>query len=607
MLVAVLLACQGTLGVEVLNGDGKPKPRGTAIEGIAVDVRIRALDADGEVDRSVSGPVTIEGLRGPLAPMLEHGELILKEVVVTGPTIKATVGERAGDLAVTFIPGWMVILPPLVAIVLAIVTRQVLVSLLVGVMVGVFFAYAFAPLDALLGTFDTYLINAGADGDHMKIIVFTLALGGMVGIISRSGGTRGVAEAIARWAKTRVSAQIATWAMGLAIFFDDYANCLIVGTAVRPYADKLRISREKLSFIVDSTAAPVATVAIISTWVGYQLGLLDDAGIAGADGPYAFFLNMIPYSLYSIFMLAFVFLIGATGRDFGPMLVAERRAATEGKVLRDGAEPLVGRELSDIESDASLKPHWINAALPIGTVIVTVLGGLYYSGRDESHTTLREIVGNANSYNVLVWASIAGGLVAGLTALAQRQMKLKDVVDAYIGGTKALLLAIFILILAWSIGQVCKDLDTGPWIASFITGGSEWLPVAVFLMACGVAFATGTSFGTMAILIPVAAPILLQMDGVTDPMKFSTMAAILTGAIFGDHCSPISDTTILSSMGSGSDHVDHVRTQLPYALTCAGVSALGFVAFGFGVPVWIVLPLGLAALVGIVLGVGKKV
>ena len=404
------------------------------------------------------------------------------------------------------------------------------------------------------------------------------------------------------------------------MFFDDYANCLLVGNSVRPFTDKMRISREKLSYIVDSTAAPVSTIALISTWVGFQVDLLDKLP-SGKSG-YDIFLGLLPYSFYSLFTLAFVFFIAWTVRDFGPMLRAERRAFKTGQVLRPGAKPLMDPELSEMQAAQPTGGHWITAVLPIVSIVVLVMIGLYYSGHKAlgdaaSGANLRAIVGSADSYAVLLWASFGGSVIAMAVALWKRTMTASESVEAWLAGAKAMAMAIFILVLAWTLGDICKNhLLTGPWLISQVDPSPALLPVITFVISAVIALATGSSFSTMAIVIPIAGPLVWAATGgdvsvATDAewtIRYATMAAVLSGAVFGDHCSPISDTTIMSSMSAASDHVDHVRTQSPYAFVCAGVAAFcGFIPAGFGVSPWISLPVGLLACFLIVRFVGKPV
>jgi Na+/H+ antiporter NhaC len=478
------------------------------------------------------------------------------------------------------------------------------------------------------------VIGALADTDHMSILVFSLMLGGMVGVVSRSGGTVGLVETLARRARTSRDGQLTTWILGIAIFFDDYANTLVVGNAMRPVTDRLRVSREKLAYIVDSTAAPVAAIALITTWIGaevsYIAGALDDIG-SDLDA-YVVFLQSIPYNFYPILALVFGFSIAFTRRDFGPMLRAERRALS-GQVMREGAQPL-----SDFDS-ASLRavegrPHrWFNAVVPVLTVIIVTMIAQWSTGRaaltasgdpqgvagwtDLGLRGFGNVFSAGNSYHALLWASFSGCVVALGLAILQRILTLAEGLDAWTQGVKSMMFAMVILALAWSIASVCDDLSSAAFVAEFLSGtiDARLFPALVFVMSALIAFATGTSWGTMGLLIPLALPAAFRLaqetglDASTAHGVFlGATAAVLSGAIFGDHCSPISDTTVLSSMSSGCDHVDHVRTQLPYAL-CVGTVAivLGYLPEAVGLSPWWSLALGAIALILIVRFVGRPV
>ena len=369
--------------------------------------------------------------------------------------------------------------------------------------------------------------------------------------------------------------------MGVAIFFDDYSNTLIVGNTMRPVTDRHRVSREKLAFLVDSTAAPVACVALVSTWIGYEVSLVGDAlEKTGSDlNPFSVFLGSIPFAFYPIFALAFTLLIAVSGRDWGPMLRAERRAR-DGEVLAAGAQPLADFDSGELAPKDGGKARWWNAVVPVVLVVVTTLIGLYQTGREslaaagEANVSLSRVIGASDPFTVLLWASMIGVVTAVLLAVVQDILSVREALAAAVDGFKSMLMAFVVLTLAWSLGQVCADLATAGYLKSAIgpTVPASLLPVVVFLVAAAVSFATGTSWGTMAILTPLAVPLVLEASAGNLDILEATVAAILGGAVFGDHCSPISDTTILSSMASGCDHVDHVRTQLPYALFSATVA-----------------------------------
>jgi Na+/H+ antiporter NhaC len=502
---------------------------------------------------------------------------------------------------------WWSLLPPLVAITLALAFRDVVLSLFTGVWLGATLVSGGNPAAGFLRVVDTYARDALTDPDKMSIILFSILLGGMVGVMSRSGGTHGVVKALEPYATTPRRAQIVTWLMGVAIFFDDYSNTLIVGNTMRPVTDRHRVSREKLAYLVDSTAAPVACVALVSTWIGYQVSLVGDAlEKAGSDlNPFGVFLASIPFAFYPIFGLTITFAVAVSGRDWGPMLAAERRART-GELLSESSQPLADYESTGLAPDDETPRYWWNAAIPVVLVILTTLVGLYATGRESliaggaTEISLSLVIGESDPFTVLLWASLIGLTSAIVLAVSHRALSLREAIEAMVNGFKSMLMAFVVLTLAWSLGQVCTDLAT----AAFIKGAvgpnvpAGLLPVAIFLVAAAVSFATGTSWGTMAILTPLAVPLVLDAAAAQPAILAATVSAILGGAVFGDHCSPISDTTILSSMASSCDHVDHVRTQLPYALLGAGLAiAIGYLPEAFaGISPWLLLGVGFAAI-----------
>lgn len=621
MIMVAMLLCAPADHFEV------ESMRAYRVADLPVSLTISAVDAKGEVVKDFCGAATLEGIERQTAsgnvPVTEtahfvEGKVTVEDVLLPDGSMRVSTAEAAGhwEPNMRTLPGFLSILPPIAAILLALLTKQALIALFAGVWMGTFFIYDYSPFSSLVRIFDTHLVEAVGDSDHASIILFTVALGGMVGILAKSGGTQALVEVLSKRARNRRSGMVMGWFTGLIIFFDDYANCLLVGNTLRPFTDKLNISREKLSYIVDSTAAPITSVALISTWVGYQLGLLQDLADASNTTPYDLFLNMLPYGFYSLFTIFFVLTIAVTCRDYGPMLAAERRAAT-GKVLRDGAQPMMDKELTEMEPPVGRTPHWSLAVVPIAAVILIVAFGLYISGADAVGTDagLRKIIANANSYAVLLWAAFGGSLIAGGFALARRNLKVNEAMDAWVAGSKAMVIAVLILVLAWTIGDICKAyLQTGPWVISQFDPSPHWIPAMTFVLCAVIALATGSSFSTMAIVIPIAGPMAWAATGdgsgldagVIESIRLATLSAVLGGAVFGDHCSPISDTTIMSSMSCASDHIDHVRTQAPYALTC-GLAAilLGYIPAGYGVSPWLCLPLGILALVALVRFAGK--
>ena len=446
----------------------------------------------------------------------------------------------------------------------------------------------------------------------------------MVGITSRMGGMQGIVDKVSRIATTPRRGQFAAWLMGVIIFFDDYTNTLIVGNSIRPLTDKLKISREKLSYIVDSTAAPVTALAVITSWIGFEISLLDQAFKAiGVDrNPLTTFVASIPYSFYPILAVSFVLLIIISGKDYSSMLKAEIRARRTGKVISENAVPL-----SSIDSEATtivngITPRWHNGVVPIATVIVIAFIGLLYTGRQAllemgiTNIHLIDSLKESDSFTALLWASSSGCIVAGILALGQRLLPTHEIVNAWISGLKSMFNAIIILILAWIIGKVCIELHTAEFLVQNLssTVPVRFLPLIVFIISMGISFATGTSWGTLSILIPIVIPLVVsssKLSGISpvagNKILLASIAAILSGAVFGDHCSPISDTTIMSSMASASDHIDHVRTQLPYALTVGIVSILsGYLLTAFNINPAIAIIISLIALTAILHIAGKN-
>jgi Na+/H+ antiporter NhaC len=623
LLTVLALLCQPPPDLDHFEITSK---RDYQVSELAVDLTITAVDKDGKTIEGYCGPATVAGAierkEGKLVPITSTGSFSNGVATLNGAHIEDEMVVTAGEVRGAFspsslrsIPGFLSILPPLFAIALAILLRQALIALFAGIWLGALFIHGYHPIEALIRTFDTYLPAMLTDSGHAAIIVFTMALGGMVGVLSRSGSTRALVDAISKKAKTRRSGMLTSWGAGLVVFFDDYANCMLVGNTLRPLTDRLKISREKLAYIVDSTAAPVATVAVVSTWIGYQVGLLDEIFEGNA---YDLFLQLLPYSFYSFFTIAFVLMMSATARDFGPMLRAERRALA-GEVLRPGATPLMDRDLTDLEPPHDTVPTWHPAVISITSVLAIVFVGLYVSGlqaTDDPDAGIRDIIANADSYAVLLWASFGGGIIAVVTVVVTKALDFNQAFESWITGIKAMVVAVLILILAWGLGTICKDyLMTGPWVLDQFQPSPALVPVLTFFVCALIALATGSSFSTMAIVIPIAGPMawaLTSADPSLDPstvesIRFGTLAAVLSGAVFGDHCSPISDTTIMSSMSAAADHVDHVRTQAPYAIVCASVAAVvGFVPAGYGISPWITLPLGIAILFCILRFVGKR-
>ena len=528
-------------------------------------------------------------------------------------------------------PGWISLLPPIIAIALALIFRHVVVSLFFGIWLGGFFIAGLDPLAGLGRTVDTFIVPSLADTDNASILMFSALLSAMVGVISRSGGTRGIVEAVRPLATTPRRAQLATFFAGVGIFFDDYANTLIVGNTFRPITDKLKVSREKLAYLVDSTAAPVVTIAFVSTWVGFEISLIRDglriaaeqtadpvlAGALASASPFTVFLSSIPYLFYPILALFMVAAVIVSQRDFGPMHGAEVRARTGGGVFRPGSQLMVNSEETGLDAPEGAPLRWYNAAIPVLTVVATVLLGLYFDGRSAvGPASLWDTFGAADPFKAILWGSLAGCLVAIGLATTQRILTLSQALDGWLAGIRAMTMGFVILTLAWSLGEVTSQLATAQYLTQILEGnlGPELIPVLTFVTAAVVSFCTGTSWATMTILLPLVVPLVVALGGAAGfesgggALLVSSISSVLAGSIFGDHCSPISDTTVLSSMASACDHMDHVRTQLPYALVVAvAAMVFGHVGTSYGLSPWIAHLLGIGVVIVVLRFVGRPV
>jgi len=516
---------------------------------------------------------------------------------------------------------WVSVLPPVAAIVLALITRQAHLSLFMGIFIGVCI-HTGGIWSGLTTSLDTYLVNSLAgSSSHTSILMFTLAFGGLIGVMSANGGLKGIVAAASKYATNNFRGQLVTAFMGLVIFIDDYSNTLLVGNMMRPFTDSVRISREKLSYLVDSTAAPVASLAAISTWSIFQMSLLDSPYKAHGISAnlYLTFLQSIPYSFYCIFTLVFLFATVLMRREMGPMHKAETRSQTTGAVLAENAQPMVDESLVR-EFEESKLSHWSNGLIPILAVLVITICGLFITGIEGldngSPKTIRNIIGNSNANASLIWGSFLAGFIAIIMSVSGGLLSLIKAMDAWISGVRSMVMACIILVLAWTIGDVCADMKTAEYIVDLTSGflTPALLPAVTFFTAAVISFSTGSSWATMSILVPVTVPMSIQLLGgegnqvVQDPIFLSTFAGVLSGSVFGDHCSPISDTTVLSSTASGSDHIDHVRTQLPYALI-SGVIALlaGYIFTGLGISLIVSLSVGLVLVIGVLKIFGKPI
>ena len=547
-------------------------------------------------------------------------------------TIEAA--DCTSETPVNPIPLWMSILPPLIAILMALLFREVYTALFIGLLVGTtIIAYYqgynlfIAVFKGLFAIIDTYIIESLMDRGHLSVIIFSMLIGAMVFLITRNGGTQGVVNILSRYAKSPRSGQLVTWFLGILIFFDDYANTLVVGNTMRPVTDRLNISREKLAYIVDSTAAPIAAIAFVTTWIGAELGYIQDGitAIGIEANAYNVFLNSLAYSFYPIFTLIFILFLIMRKVDFGPMLYAERRART-GDITSKNDTSEIKSDLISISAEGERTARWYNAVIPVMIIVVGAFSGLFYTGWDSEvwnsdslgfTTKISLIIGNSDSYKALLWASISGVIVALLLTTIQKIMTLKESIESLMEGFKTMLTAVFILTLAWAIALITQHMHTAEFISHSMLKLSlspYFIPAITFFLAALVSFSTGSSWGTMAILYPLLLPAAWFTaaeaglpDEIVLSLFYNVVSAVLAGSVLGDHCSPISDTTILSSLASSCNHIDHVRTQLPYAIT-VGIVAIGVgtIPSAFGIPTYILFPVGIVILYLIVVVLGRK-
>ena len=521
--------------------------------------------------------------------------------------------------------GYASLVPPLLAIALAIASRRVIIPLAVGILCG---AWIFARAPEQTATTWQVLWESTYgeiyNKDHTHVLIFSLLFGAMVGVLEAGTGIRILIGRLSARIKNRRDAQSVIGISGLLIFFDDYANTLLVGATMRSTADKFNVSRAKLAYLVDSTAAPVAGLALISTWAVTELNLLQEgltnSGIQTPGLAYQMFIASIPHRLYPLLAIGMVFLIARSGRDFGPMRSAEQQAAISSQ-----------HASKQNSTDTQLSGHWLSVVLPVTLCIASILAMMVWTGAQataaespqgeasfNSVQSWMQILGNANAYLSLIIGG-AVGLVAAvvlyLTFPGEDEHGAHSIMRCIIGvlrGAWQMVPAMVVLYLAWTLSALTEDdmLDTGGFLANLIDDkvAPIWLPTIVFLIAGATAVSTGTSWGTMAILVPISVSTAVKLSGATPDVTMitATFSSVLAGAIFGDHCSPISDTTVLSSRATGCDHILHVKTQMPYAITCGAISVAGISVTSLtGISPWITLVGGLGIAAAVVRIIGK--
>ena len=476
-----------------------------------------------------------------------------------------------------FVGTWWSLVPPLLAIVLALVTKEVYSSLFIGVAMGALLYTGFHPWNAFVAFFDIM-----KNSMNLNILIFDVLLGMIIVLMSKSGGS----AAYGKWAGTKIkskkSAMLATTGLGVLIFVDDYFNCLTVGSVMRPVTDRFKVSRAKLAYIIDATAAPVCIIAPISSWAAAVNSYVpEDAGISG----FQLFLRTIPYNLYAILTLLMVFTIILTGLDFGLMKKHEKNAAA-GDLFTSGGEEFDQVKEEEISSNGKV----IDLVLPVLVLIGTAIGAMIYTGFLGGATDVVTAFSGCDAETSLIFATLITVMFMLVLYLPRKVITFKGFMDSFVEGFKMMIPAIGILIFAWSLKGMGDALEIASFVENLVgsnASASVLLPAILFLVAIFLSFSTGTSWGTFAILVPIAIAMFPGADNMQ--MMIIAVASVLSGAVCGDHVSPISDTTVMSSAGAQSNHINHVTTQMQYAVVVAVVSAIGYVIAGFVHIWWLVL------------------
>ena len=465
-------------------------------------------------------------------------------------------------------PGILSILPPLLALGMAIKTKQVYISLLLGIWLGWTIMSGWNPVTGLIVSVNE-VVGVFGDRDRTMTILLTAMISALIAFTQISGGMAGFIDRVSDGGlvNSRRSASVLAWLIGFMIFVEGNVGVFVSGPVSRPIFDRLRVSREKLAYILDSTAAAKATVMPLNSWGAYIIGLLAAQGI---DLPLRAMLSSIPLNAYALLVILLALIVALSDINIGPMKEAERRMREEGKVLRDGAEPLVSSDVLMLESKAGVPKRTINMLIPILTLVVAVIIGLFITGDGNPM--------DGNGTASVFWALLIGLVLAGLAYRVQGILTFTEITDNFMKGVGGMMPIVILLLLAFTIGDTCRAIGTGDYVARAVEAGlpAAVVPAALFVVSAITSFATGTSWGTWAIMMPIAIP-MIDIIGLNTSL---VIASVLGGGIFGDHCSPISDSTIMSSMSAGTDHIDHVRTQLPYALSVAGVTVVLYLILG---------------------------
>ena len=530
---------------------------------------------------------------------LSRAAILLMTVLALATTVFAT-GEETEAVSRFFNTPWA-LLPPVIAIVLALITKEVYSSLFIGILAGGLMYSNFSFEGTVLHVFNDGIIASVTDSYNMGIIVFLIILGAMVALMNKAGGS----AAFGRWAhthiKSRVGAQLASILLGCLIFIDDYFNCLTVGSVMRPVADSHKVSRAKLSYIIDATAAPICIIAPVSSWAAAVAGFAEDG-----QG-FNLFLRAIPYNFYALLTIVMMVALVVMKVDFGPMAKHERNAMENGDLF-SGANPYANAEDNTSEGKGIV----LDLIFPVATLIVCCVIGMIYSGGFFAGEDFITAFSNSDASVGLMLGSAFALVITVIYYMIRRSMSFREMMGCIPEGFKAMVPAILILTFAWSLTAMTDSLGAKEYVAALVesaTGIQFLLPLIVFAVGCALAFATGSSWGTFGILIPIVQSALPADNA----LMIVCISACMAGAVCGDHCSPISDTTIMASAGAQCDHVNHVSTQLPYAVSCAIIAGISYLVAGvlgvIGAPTIIALPVGVALMIGflaVMKSTGKK-
>ncbi len=595
LVVSVFTFCAGSLFASM-----------TAVDGESTDAVAPLMAADSDTastelaDEVVEAETVVDGSDKDVASDSASSD---DAVLTTGEATEAEDGEETADAEATeeteeaeedspkFFATWLSLLPPVIAILLALITKEVYSSLFIGILVGGLLYANFNLETTIVHVFSDGFVASVADTYNMGIIIFLIVLGSMVSMMNKAGGS----AAFGRWAakniKSRVGAQLASVLFGCMIFIDDYFNCLTVGSVMKPVTDKHKVSRAKLAYLIDATAAPICIIAPVSSWAAAVAGFVAEEEVSG----FQLFLNAIPYNFYAILTIVMMISLTAMKFEYGPMKLHERNALEKGDLFTSDAE-----SFKDSVSDKNANPKGkvIDLIIPVVILIIACVIGMIYSGgffdaESGAYHNFIEAFSCSDASVGLLYGSFITMIISVAYFMIRRVISFKACMESIPEGFKAMVPAIMILACAWTLKAMTDSLGAKEFIAGIVEstagGFANFLPAIVFLIAVGLSFATGTSWGTFGILIPLVLNVFPYESG---PISIIAISACMAGAVCGDHCSPISDTTIMASAGSQSNHLNHVSTQLPYALTVAGISFVMYLIAGF-VQSWIItLPLG---------------